>query len=246
MDRDTALGTLGLEEARIVSLSQDDSTAMNEVPSCPGWTLTQVVDHLANVYGWAALVLGTATGERPDRAAVPARPAARSIGGFLHERFEVLRSLFDTVPDAAPRWNFVARGPAAASFWWRRQLYETVIHRVDVELASDQEVSLLAPELAAGGVTEFLELARYTAVDWSELAIGDGLAVHMHATDADEGAEWTVDVANGQFAHAHMKGDVALRGPAWSLYRWLWGRGAIDDIEVLGSRQAAGDWRPHL
>ena len=68
---------------------------------------------------------------------------------------------------------------------------------------------------------------------------GDGHAVHLYATDAD--GEWIIRFDDGAIAVevGHAKGDVAVRGPAGEILLWLWGRGALERLEVFGDRGAA-------
>jgi hypothetical protein len=70
------------------------------------------------------------------------------------------------------------------------------------------------------------------------------------ATDVPE-TQWTLDVAGGSYARGQGEVDVVLRGPAWSLDRWLWRRGsaetgaviALADVAAFGDLQAAEEWR---
>jgi hypothetical protein len=67
-------------------------------------------------------------------------------------------------------------------------------------------------------------------------------SVHLHATDV-AGAEWTLDTAARTIARRHAKGDVAIRGTAWALARWCWGRPVDGEIEAFGDLAAAEAWR---
>jgi hypothetical protein len=103
-------------------------------------------------------------------------------------------------------------------------------------------------------------LARYRVVEWDELDLGGSpLTIHLHATDMDvtsdidkvpgsDPAEWTIDTAEQNITRAHLKADVAMRGPAWSIDRWLWGRlpSADTSLEIFGDKQALESWRPAL
>lgn len=42
-----------------------------------------------------------------------------------------------------------------------------------------------------------------------------------------------------QFTREHSKADVALRGPAFDLARWVWGRLPTGNLEVFGDIQVA-------
>ncbi|MGO8875808.1 MAG: hypothetical protein ACLQNG_08605 [Acidimicrobiales bacterium] len=66
--------------------------------------------------------------------------------------------------------------------------------------------------------------------------------LHLHATDAG-GAEWTLDTAGRTLTRRHSSGDVAVRGAAWALARWCWGRPVIGELEVFGDLTAAEAWR---
>jgi uncharacterized protein (TIGR03083 family) len=243
MDRTTGLGVLDREGRKVVDIlgGCQDPTRV-DVVTCPGWTLTDLADHLGGVYGWVVRVL-----ESPPDAARPEWPPGRKpeepVARFFASRLEALLSALHEVDEDSVRWNFVADDAAPVSFWWRRQLHETVIHRVDAELAVGTAVTSFDTKLSVDGIDEYFEINSYRPADWSDLQIGDGLAVHLHATDTDN-AEWTVDTLRGRFARAHMKGDVGLRAPAWSLDRWLWGRFDLADGEIFGDRTAAEYWRP--
>ena len=102
-------------------------------------------------------------------------------------------------------------------------------------------------ELAADGIEEWLELAGHRLVEWDEIDLGGvPLTVHFHASDLD-GAEWTVDSGHRSYAKAHLKADVAVRGPAWSIFRWCWGRlPEGDGLELFGDRESLEAWRPQL
>src|SRR5690606_6071362 len=102
------------------------------VPSCPGWTVRDVVEHLGGVHRWARQNIVDPSTARP---LLQSRPAA---GEPLDTWFaEGVSALLDTLratqPDA-PCWTF-QEGNGFARFWSRRQAHETTMHRVDVESA---------------------------------------------------------------------------------------------------------------
>ena len=72
-----------------------------------------------------------------------------------------------------------------------------------------------------------------------------GQSFHLHRTDGE--GEWTVRLGpDGEVSteHAHGKGDVALRGPASSLYLWCLNRVPADELEVFGDPAVAALWTP--
>ena len=251
VDRERAFTAIAEQAGRLVDAIrsvEDPSTV--PVPSCPDWSLHDLAVHLGIVYAWVAVVVKTDPDDRPGRRELPRPAEGEPVGDYLLARLDEVLGTLKAVPDDALRWNFVAGGRAPASFWWRRQLHETAIHRVDAELATGLPVTAFEPVLAADGVSEYLELMGYGEGTWDALEIGDGFSIHLHATDLPE-AEWTVDSKNRTYARAHLKADVALRGPAWSLMRWCWGRiptapDALvsEELQLFGDAGAAESWRP--
>ena len=147
-------------------------------------------------------------------------------------------------------------GPrSSVSFWWRRQLHETLVHRVDAELAGGAHVGEVSPVVAADGIAERLLLSGFHEVPGEDLEPGKALSLHLHGTDAP-GFEWTIDTSSDRYARAHVKADIALRGPCWSLNRWVWKRGSVahsadlapelllSGLETFGDVRAAEEWRP--
>ena len=123
------------------------------VPTCPDWTLSDLVGHLGWVHRWAAHAVthGTPDGNEPFSGGPVAmvdwyRDSARHLVDVLTEH------------DAdAPAWTF---GPEkVAGFWRRRQVHETVVHEYDALAAVGREADWsIAPALAWDGVDEVATL----------------------------------------------------------------------------------------
>lgn len=215
--------------------------------TCPGWTLDKLASHMGRVWTWAAAILESRAEAAPARDQLPARHQGQTGAAWLEESWQRLAEALEEVSPEDRCWNFVAGGLGPATFWHRRQAHETLVHRTDAELALGAPVGQAEPELAADGVEEWLELSRHRLVGWDEIDLGGGpLTVHFHATDID-GAEWTVDSGHASYARAHLKADVAVRGPAWSIFRWCWGRLPDEEgLEIFGDHDALEAWRPLL
>lgn len=240
MDRASAIDAVDLESSRfLVAVSTGVVPLDGPVPTCPGWDVEQLVGHLGYIYGRVAFVISTRALERPAPERLPHAPAGEACLGWFAEQREAMLMALEQADDTITVWNWTPNSPAPASFWVRRMAHETLIHRVDAELAQGIAPSQASAELAADNVSEFLEILL--APFESELsAAGPPASLHLHATDIPE-AEWTVIIGEdgSRFTREHSKADVALRGPAFDLARWVWGRLPTGNLEVFGDIQVA-------
>jgi uncharacterized protein (TIGR03083 family) len=209
------------------------------VASCPGWSTYDLVVHLGNVHAWAATIVetGQRAAEQNDKPrAARARSASRWYAGKAEDLCEVLRE----VPPDRPCWNF-AFGAGVAGFWSRRQLHETTMHQVDLDLTGRRETAL-PPHLCADGVGEALTVFLHRMHARGFVArLDEPLAL----TASDIGETWLVTPGRdgGPPSTRPVKPvpqSVRDRvdGPAEVLYRMLWKRTPVDDpeLEVIGDR----------
>lgn len=131
------------------------------VPTCPDWNVRDLLQHLTNVHGfWAAVI-----GDRLDEAAIEEfernRPALPDDPAQLQRlRGEatdaLLRALMARDP-AEPAWSWFPPDQTVG-FTWRMQTHEAVMHRVDAELAAGLPISPIAPEIAADGIDHVVDV----------------------------------------------------------------------------------------
>jgi len=249
MDRDRAISIVQREAGRVLELANASGGDLAvPVPSCPDWDFAELVKHLGNVYNW----VGTIVEGRllaPPGPEMPRRTKETSPPDWMASRLDRLVGALRDAPGEELVWNFGPDSPSSVDFWCRRQVHETSIHRVDAELAAGVPVSSLEPDIAADTVSEAFTIFRFADVTDDGLLAsasepgGAGPAtIHLHATDVD-GAEWTLDTAARTITRRHAKGDVAIRGTAWALARWCWGRPVEGEVEVFGDARAAETWR---
>lgn len=222
--------------AAAASAAGDDAS----VPSCPDWKVRDLVEHVTGVHRWVALMVGSGSQERIDRANMGELPS------FVDGAAALVSVLRSTPPDA-PVWNWSVNKPKIAAFWPRRMAHETSVHRWDAEAAaavSGAVGSPVAGGLAADGVDEFLDTFLATGAAFRPEASLDG-TLHLHCTDVE--GEWLVSVANGvvDLTRSHGKGDAALRGTASDLLLFVWGRLAWDSpaLESFGDQGVFERWR---
>lgn len=241
MEREVGIEIVQREATRIIDLIEDagDDAAHMRLPSCPDWTLPDLADHLGRVYAMVDAALATGSNAALEPSSIPRRPDGQAPAEWLAERLGILLDALGSVREDARCWNFVDGPGGPVAFWWRRQAHETLIHRVDAEQASGAGVTPADPELAADGIGDFLEISGLREVAWDEVELGRGLSIHLHATD-EPGAEWTVDTERRTYALAHLKADVALRGPSFALDLWCWRRGKAPEPGTPPQGEATG------
>jgi uncharacterized protein (TIGR03083 family) len=157
------------------------------VDSCPGWSSYDLVVHLGNIHAWAATIVetGLEAVEQNDepRIATKAKVVGEWYRGKAEDLYEVLRQ---TSPDS-PAWNFV-HGSGEASFWSRRQLHETTIHQVDLDLTRDR-VTEIDPDVSVDGIAEVLtEMLHRMHQRGHPTALDEPIAL----VAADTGDTWVV------------------------------------------------------
>ncbi len=200
------------------------------VPSCPEWDVAELLGHLGRVYGWARACVEANQLVSPTELDAPPPPAERAA--WVRDQAARVVAALDRPADD-PAWTWAPSGHVG--FWQRRQAHETVVHRVDAELAAGTPTPV-PDRLAVDGIDELLELLpnRFGAPPIT----GSGETVHLHCTDQD--GEWLLRLTDQglEVEPTHAKGDVAVRGDASDLFLALVGRLGLDRVEVLGDRAA--------
>ena len=206
------------------------------VPSCPDWTVADLVDHVARVHRWATKIVRDQVGEGVPFPEPP--PDVDILDWYSEGVGGLLDTLRSAAPDA-PAWNFTD-GPPVASFWHRRQALETAVHRWDAQRAHGAPGPIDAA-LAADGVDEMLGVVVPGLVASGRAAAPTG-SLHVHLTDRP--GEWSLRVADAAVVveRDHAKADVAVRGAADDVFLFVWGRKA-GDVEVLGDDSLLATWQ---
>ena len=217
------------------------------VPTCPDWTLRQLITHVGRAHRWAAAIVATQAAEPipfrevPD-GRLPDDPAQRPA--WLRDG---AARLAETVTaGSGPVWTPV--GPGPPSYWARRMAHETAVHRADGQIAVGTRPEI-DPVVAADGIAEwlgFLPDGQAGDQDGHPALVPEGKVVHFHATDAEADGEWLIRGVPGgvTVAAGHGKGDLALRGPASAILLVLLRRLPPGDpaVEVIGDRSLLDDW----
>ncbi|MEV4381185.1 maleylpyruvate isomerase family mycothiol-dependent enzyme [Streptosporangium sp. NPDC049644] len=213
------------------------------VPTCPGWDLARLVTHTGGVHRWAAAMVADLAERRYDRRGMDMGLPADASGypAWLGAGAALLSEALLSQDPQAPMWTW--GGERRVRFWSRRMLHETLVHRMDAELAVG--VPTLVPEdVAADGVEEFLDILPYAL--WNpgvaELR-GGGETISLQA---DTGAGWVITLDPDRFHHRRslQPGSVTVRtATSADLLQVVWGRRSVDDYAVEGDAGLLGWWR---
>ena len=140
---------------RLTSLAGTVDLAAN-VPTCPDWTVADLLHHLGGVHRWAAgFVRGV--GRQPENGdleqLVGGWPPNDGLAVWFREGHASLVEALLSAPPDLDTWTFMD-APSPLAFWARRQAHETAIHRVIA--ATAQRHALVHRDRRAGNYLSVL------------------------------------------------------------------------------------------
>jgi uncharacterized protein (TIGR03083 family) len=232
------LTCLEADAARIAEVARSGLSA--PVPSCPEWTVRDLVDHVAHVF--LHKVEAIRNGAPPDPWPPPELAGRDPMELYDAAAAALLSELRKRGP-SEPAWSW---WPAdqTTGFWFRRMAHEAAVHRVDAELAHDA-VTPVDAELALDGIDEVLR--RFLGEPWWTDNTELPLRTTVRVTSAER--SWTVTFAGGQVTvEDDGSGPVAaeVSGDAEAVLLWLWGRRGDDQVRSTGDPHVLTQFRQRL
>lgn len=211
------------------------------VPSCPEWTVFDLTEHLGMVHRWATKL-------------VRERSAARISRAGLRRESDVIdaqwlraggRDLVETLRGADgddPMWAWGT--DQHVRFWSRRQLHETFVHRLDLELASGAP-SYVDPAVALDAIDEFL-MNMPADGDISLRAREGRESEVLQITSTQPAGRWSVRLTTSgyDFVDVDSEKDAELSGPAGDVLRVVLRRGELagSAVSISGDDSLAHYW----
>ncbi|MCS7479379.1 maleylpyruvate isomerase family mycothiol-dependent enzyme [Umezawaea endophytica] len=209
------------------------------VPTCPGWTVFDLVRHLGEGRrNWAATV-AAGPGVVSRTMAVDVPPAPREREALLEWMAASTRELLDALREAGPdRGCWVGWGdsqsPATCGAVARHQVQEIAVHTYDAQLAAGAPRPL-PEEVAVDGVEEFQFTCCATTSAWPH----DPAVVDYHVT---EGRSWRLRLSADGARVVRLPAadedpgavDMSARASASDLVLAFYGRVPADRLEVEG------------
>ena len=222
------------------------------VPTCPGWTVTDLVKHVGETQNWVSDIIERRIADPSqlptEMAPLPTEPgdwpawlsdgAARAVEAFSDEALE------------APVFNAAADDRTGGEFWLSSLLNETVIHGADAAYAAGRDYDVDA-DIAADLITNHLQML--TSPTWAaqrpesaNALRGAGETLHLRATD--DAGEWFIERGPDGASWQARSGeaDATVNGPASSLLLILTRRRQLSDetdqVSVDGDPDLVRHW----
>ncbi|WP_328884916.1 maleylpyruvate isomerase family mycothiol-dependent enzyme [Streptomyces sp. NBC_00316] len=223
-----------------------------QVPTCPEWTLLDLVRHLGKVHRfWAAAVAAGPADAAPAATAAAGAPAApREREALLAWSAESTEQLLSALRESGPdrgcwTWWGGSQSPQTSGAVARHQVQEVSVHTYDAQNTVGAQQPL-PDEAALDGVDEFLSTCCAGTDAWPH----EPAAVEYHAT---EGRSWRLSLSadGGRTTRLPTPGtmpaaaagedpdaaDASARGTAGELVLALYGRIPVDSLKLDGDRR---------
>ena len=221
------------------------------VPTCPEWTMADLVWHLTEVeLFWSHVVVGRPAG--PESYEEPTRPPDHELVDGLERAADSLIDALTGVDPSEAAWSWADE--QTVGFTLRRQSHEAVVHHVDGRVAAGVELPAIPPQLAADGVDEMIGVMLTGVPEWARFERRPGV-IELRTRDTDDawtlafgrmigtspesGAEYDLDALDP----VEEPADAVVEGDAVDLHLWLSGRGDLSKLSVQGDAALAHQLR---
>jgi uncharacterized protein (TIGR03083 family) len=218
------------------------------VPTTPGWTIKDLVEHVGQTQHWVAEIIERRINDPmqlPTEMAVLPTDSGQWQAWLSTAAQRVANACSDEALDA-PVFNASGDARSGTRFWMSSVLNETVVHGADAASAANRTTEIEA-DIAAALISN--HLAMLTSPTWemyrSESAHalrGTGLTMLVLATDAvDDVGAWFVERRpdGATWKRGTQAADATLTGPAGSLLLALTRRLPLTDRDVSVGGDAA-------
>ncbi|WP_371494325.1 maleylpyruvate isomerase family mycothiol-dependent enzyme [Kitasatospora sp. NBC_00374] len=222
------------------------------VPSCPGWSVSDLVLHLGSVHRVVTHVIRDRPSRVPDATDLgflrlpedtdgwPAPehqpnlgPVPPGLGDWFTAGAAELAALFTDRDPAEEVWTWSPE--RSVGFWQRMQAIEAAVHRWDAEDAAGTARPVDAA-LARDAVAQTFTVMAPARRSWRQAPPGSGERYRLRESDGP--GRWTAHFDGSQvlLGDGADRYDVELAGTASDLMLFLWGRLPADRLAVTGDR----------
>jgi uncharacterized protein (TIGR03083 family) len=219
-----------------------------QVPTCPGWNVSQLARHVDGGQRWARDIVATRASEPPSDVALrdlsgAANDDADVVCASLTEAAAALRATLAEAGPEAQMWCPVDGGGSA--FYARRFAYEIAMHRADAATALGVEYTL-DRDVAADAIDEWMELGclpfHFDVHPWMRELLAPGRTIGLHATDTD--AHWLLDLTGDVIAwrRTDERAAAEIRAPVTDLLLAVYRRRPVSGPDVTGDAALVDFW----
>jgi uncharacterized protein (TIGR03083 family) len=238
----------GLRDAMVAFVRHADRAGLQAaVPTCPDWTVRDLVAHQGMVHRWAAaLVRGDADVE-PDAFEAEGLAAVDPLE-WLRDGVIGLAETLTRAPADTRAVVFLNDAPAPREFWARRQCHETTVHAVDALSAAlgrlpRPDETWIETDIAVDGIDELL--GGFLTRPRSRLRCDEDATLVVSPDDVPDW--WRVDLGPRPAITQRRTGpcepgDWELEGTAVDVYLSLWNRTGREDLDDSWRDRSAVRW----
>jgi uncharacterized protein (TIGR03083 family) len=225
-------------ETTLFAEAADEAGLDAPVPTCPGWTVNDLVLHIGEVHRWATAAIAakaTKLSEIPGDSRGPL-PEPDDTVDWLRRGADTLRQTLEAADPSVDYAAFLTDPPTPRLlFWARRQALETTVHRVDAESAVNR-CTPVAQDIALDGIDEFL--TGFIPRSRTPLRADSPHCLQIAPDYSDQ--RWTVSISSEMpvTERRATDADCIVSGPASDLYLALWNRAPLDSLKIEGDRAA--------
>ncbi|AGZ42549.1 maleylpyruvate isomerase family mycothiol-dependent enzyme [Actinoplanes friuliensis] len=254
-----------LEFADLLRLMEERTTAFRaavaaapsldaQVPTCPEWTLFDLVQHLGEGRRrWAGIVAaGPADAQPPFSPPPPPREREALLDWFTASTEQLQTALREAGPDRGCwTWWGESQSPRTTGAVARHQLQQVAVHTYDAQVTIGAPQPL-PEDVALDGVDEFLTTCVATTAAWPH----EPAIVDYHAT---EGPSWRLWFTAEGAKTARLSTPIAdpdpemayvsARGTANELVMFFYDRIQMDSVKVEGDTRVFDQliaWEPEV
>ena len=238
----------GLRSAMVAFVRYADRAGLRApVPTCPEWTVRDLVAHQGMVHRWAAALVRGERDVDPDAFEAEGRDEPDPLE-WLRDGVVELAETLTRSPADATAIVFLDDAPAPREFWARRQCHETTVHAVDALSAAlgrrpEPVETWIDTDLAVDGIDELL--GGFLTRPRSRLRCDEDSVLVVAPDDAPDW--WLVELGprpavTTRRTGPRADGDWVLGGTAVDLYLSLWNRTERPALEGTWRERAAVTW----
>lgn len=233
-------------EGELLAVAAERADLDDDVATCPGWRLRDLLRHIGGVHRWATHYVAHGRMTRlPREEGKALRQTWPTDDGDADALVRWFRDGVDALADALAQadpdldcWQLFP-APSGSAFWARRQYHETTVHRVDAELVGGA-VSPVEPDLAVDGVDEVLDGILPHRIG---PRADPPLTLALQATDTGAGWHVTVDQDAMTTKAGTADASCTVRGSAQDLFLLVWNRPTASPVTVEGDERVLDLWR---